>query len=379
MHDLMKKQYTRREFVRVCGKGMFSAFFLGAAVRVGLPLSLAEEENVLVNSLVTGEKEMRCVFIKRRNVKKSDAFYLMNTDEQGFELFLIDGGIDSGRCYDELLSLRSEILEKAGLAGEAKNGRYKLEITLLVSHFHADHVKELVSLILPARQYFTIRAAYLPAATCLPMDGTYNNNNIGEFKFRAKMIYALQTYHKQAQIIEVPFGEKMDIETRLGHIRLYGANEDWGTPENLKRVSELYYPTEAQMYDEVSTAVLNSNSMWMRAEYGGNSILFTGDTMKKREDDHDEGLERMIAYYGEEVRSNIVKFPHHGQSRNPACPLVKEYLLSKEGENCCILTGNKGSLEAGTVLSAMNVPWKDIERKNVVYSLRESGMTAIDV
>ena len=55
MHDLMKKQYTRREFVRVCGKGMFSAFFLGAAVRVGLPLSLAEEENVLVNSLVTGE------------------------------------------------------------------------------------------------------------------------------------------------------------------------------------------------------------------------------------------------------------------------------------------------------------------------------------
>lgn len=379
MRDLMKTKYSRREFIKVCGKGVFSAFFLGAAVRVGLPLSLAEGESVLVNSLVTGEKEMRCVFIKRMNVKKSDAFYLMNTDEKGFELFLIDGGTDTGRCYDELLSLRNEILTQAGLENELKNSRYKLELTLLISHFHGDHVKELFNMLLPAKQYFTVKAAYYPAKTCLPMDGTYNNSNIGDYKLRPKVISALNMYHKQAQHIEVPYGEKMDIETRLGQIRLYGASEDWGTAENLKRVAELYYPTEQQMYDEVSTAVLNSNSVWVRAEFGGNSILFTGDTMKKCEDAQDEGLERMIAYYGEELRSNIIKFPHHGQSRNPACPLVKEHLLSKTGEVCCILTGNKGALDAGTVLTQMNVPWQDIEKKNVVYSLRESGMAAIDV
>lgn len=379
MRDPMQKEYTRREFVKTCGKGIFSAFFLGAAVKCGLPLSLAEGGDIAVNTLVTGEKEMRCVFIKRQNVKKSDAFYLMNTDENGFELFLIDGGTDTGRCHEELLSLRSEILTQAGLADEIKNTRYKLELTLLISHFHGDHVKELFSNLLPDKKHFTVKAAYYPACTCLPMDGTYNNSNIGDFKFRPQVIQELNTYQKQAQQIEVPYGEKMDIETRLGHIRLYGASEDWGTEENLRRVAELYYPTESQMYEEVSTAVLNSNSMWVRAEYGGNSILFTGDTMKKREDDNDEGLERMIAYYGEELRSNIIKFPHHGQSRNPACPLVKEHLFSKEGENCCILTGNKGALDAGTILTQLNVPWKDIEKKNVVYSLRESGMAAIEV
>lgn len=374
-----QKMYTRRDFVRLCGKGVFSAFFLGAAVKIGLPLSLAEGEDVAVNSLVTGEKEMRCVFIKRQNVKKSDAFYLMNTDDKGFELFLIDGGTDTGRCYDELLALRNEILTQAGLADEVKNSRYKLELTLLISHFHGDHVKELFNILLPNNKYFTVKAAYYPACTCLPMDGTYNNGNIGDYKLRPKVISALNVYHRQAQHVEVPYGEKMDIETRLGHIRLYGASEDWGTAENVKRVSELYYPTEREMYEEVSTAVLNSNSMWVRAEFGGSSILFTGDTMKKREDADDEGLERMIACYGEELRSNIIKFPHHGQSRNPACPLVKEHLLSREGEVCCVLTGNKGALDAGTVLTQLNVPWKDIEKKNVVYSLRESGMTAIDV
>lgn len=379
MHDPMQKKFTRREFVKTCGKGIFSAFFLGAAVKVGLPLSLAEGGNKSVNSLVTGDKEMRCVFIKRRNVKKSDAFYLMNIDETGFELFLIDGGADTGRCQEELLALRSEILTQAGLADEINNTRYKLELTLLISHFHGDHVKELFSNLLPDNKHFTVRAAYYPACTCLPMDGTYNNSNIGDFKLRPKVIQALNTYHKQAQQIEVPFGEKMDVETKFGSLCLYGASEDWGTEENVQRVSALYYPTAQEMYEEVSTAVLNSNSMWVRAAFGGSSVLFTGDTMKKCADDHDEGLERMIAYYGEELRSNIIKFPHHGQSRNPACPLVKAHLLSQEGETCCILTGNKGVLEAGEVLTQLNVPWQDIEKKNVVYSLRESGMAAIDV
>lgn len=232
---------------------------------------------------------------------------------------------------------------------------------------------------MPASKYFTVKAAYYPACTCLPMDGTYNNDNIGDFKLRPKVISALNMYHKQAQQVEVPFGETVDITTRLGRIRLYGASEDWGMEENIKRVSSLYYPTEREMYEEVSTAVLNSNSMWVRAAFGGSSVLFTGDTMKKREDDNDEGLERMIAYYGEELRSNIIKFPHHGQSRNPACPLVKAHLLSREGENCCILTGNKGALEAGAVLSQLDVPWLDIEKKNVVYALRESGMERVDV
>lgn len=375
---LEQKQLTRRDFLRVAGKGVFSAFFLGAALKVGLPLSLADEETVLVNSLLTGEKEMRCVFIRRKNVNKSDAFYLLNVDEKGFELFLIDGGTDSGKCYDELRQLRKDILTLAGLEAEEANSRYKMELTLLISHFHGDHVKELFKNLLPASKYFTVKAAYYPACTCLPMDGTYNNANIGDFKLRPKVINALNTYHKSALQVEVPYGEKLDIQTRLGQIRLYGASEDWGTAENVRRCNELYYPTAHEMYEEISTAVLNSNSVWVRAEYGGNSILFTGDTMKKSETDHDEGLERMIAFYGDELRSNIIKFPHHGQSRNPACPIVKDYLFTQSGEHCCILTGNKGALHAGTVLTQLGVAWKDIERNNVVYSLRDSGMTCTE-
>lgn len=373
-NDLLNKQYTRRDFLRVTGKGLASAFFLGAALKVGLPLSLAEESEIMVNSLVTGDKEMRCVFIKRQNVSKSDAFYLMNTDEKGFELFLIDGGTDSGKCYDELCDLREEILRRAGLESEIANSRYKLEMTLLISHFHGDHVKELFKNVLPCSKYFSVKAAYYPACTALPMDGTYDNDNIGDYKLRPKVISALNIYHSSAVQREVAYGEKLKIDSRLGEIVLYGGSEDWGTPENVQRISELYYPTAIQMYDEVSTAVLNSNSMWVRAQFGDHSVLFTGDVMKKSESDHDEGLERMIAYYGEELRSNIIKFPHHGQSRNAACPLVKEHLLALEGETCCILTGNKGGLQAGTELSKLGVDWKDIERANVVYSLREDGM-----
>lgn len=378
MGDIMNKKYTRRDFVKVCGKGLFSAFFLGAAVRVGLPVSFAAEGDITVNSLVTGEKEMRCVFIKRRNVDKSDAFYLMNTDEAGFELFLIDGGTNTGRCTEELLMLRKEILARAGLEAQEDNERYKLELTLLISHFHADHVKELFSNLL-VNKYIAIKAAYYPVATALPQDGTYKNNNNGEFKWRPKVISALNTYHKAAPQIEVPYGQTIDLETRIGHIRLYGASEDWGTQENIKRCGELYYPTPTEMYEDISTAVLNSNSTWVRAEFGGHSVLFTGDTMKKVESADDEGLERMIAYYGEELRSNIVKFPHHGQSRKHACPQVREQLLAREGETCCILTGNRGPIDAGPVLTQLGVAWKDIERGNVVYSLRESGMEAVEV
>ena len=130
-----KHLMTRREFLKVTGKGLAAAIFAGSVARFEAPRAAAEGEIISVNSLVKGKKEMRVVFLERLSTKKSDAFYIACTDENGMELYLVDGGLATGKCMMELNNLRKEILKNAGLESESKNKNYKLDVHLLISSY----------------------------------------------------------------------------------------------------------------------------------------------------------------------------------------------------------------------------------------------------
>jgi len=371
----MNKEMSRRQFLCMSGKGLAALAFAGAALKFGLPLSVrADEEKISVNSLVSGENEMRVLFIERIDDAKSDAFYIMNTTPQGMELFLVDGGKSCGRCTQELKELREDILKRAGLESEINSSRYVLDITLLMSHFHGDHVNEIRSHIAPANNQLRVKAAYYPASTQLPQDGTYDNEKNDDIGRRESVLSALDTFQKGCEKHELPFGEKVELQTMLGSICLYASPADWGTGEYLEFMRTLHFAGNTfKVASGMGTEVLNGNCMWVRAEYAGHSVLFTGDTNKKYAMRKDEAYDLFIEKYGEELRSDIVKFPHHGRGRDAACQRTRDSLLTQNGESACILSGVDGPELAGKKLTKLNVPWYDLNSASVLYTIKESG------
>lgn len=375
MGNMMDKTLTRRQFMALSGKGLASLAFLGSSAVFAAPKAQAESEIISVNTLVTGAPEMRCVFLERASSKKSDAFYIVNTDESGMEVLLIDGGLATGKALLELVGLRKEILTRAGLQSEAKNGNYKLDITLLISHFHSDHVRELINGVLTSK-FLRVTAAYMPQATALDTSGRYDNSINSDLDNRPGVLSALKNRHADAEIHEVGWGDVMVVPMSVGELTLYASPVDWGTPEYAERAEKIYYSGDpAKRYSDMPMAVLNANCLWMRFAYGGHSILFTGDVMKKTEGSNNESLDLFIEQYGEALRSDIVKFPHHGLSRSAACRPVRDHLLTKDEAAACILTGSDASEKVGTLLSAMGVKWYDLESGSVIYTLTEDAVT----
>lgn len=375
---MIKQPITRRQFLKLTGKGLAAALFAGSAARITLPEARAENEIISVNSLVKGPKEMRVVFLERLSTKKSDAFYIACTDENGMELYLVDGGLATGKCSLELNSLRKEILKQAGLESEAKNKNYKLDIHLLISHFHSDHVRELSNGLI-SHKYMRILSAYYPAPTVLDQSGVYDNDNNSDISDRAGVLSALKRSWPDAPQHEIGFGDTYIVDTNIGELKLFASDMDWGTPENVKYTEDVYYPTDlATRRSDMPIAVVNCNCLWMRFAFAGHSVLFTGDTMKKKETVFDEPLDRFIAYYGDEaLRSDVVKYPHHGLSRNPAALPIKQHLITDHELACCILTGNKAGEKAGAALDLVGVKWYDIDGGTVIYSLTEDGLSKI--
>ncbi|MBR6787966.1 MAG: hypothetical protein IKM26_08610 [Clostridia bacterium] len=369
---------TRRQFLKLTGKGLAAAVFAGSLAQVSLPKAAAENEIISVNSLVKGPKEMRVVFLERLSDKKSDAFYITCTDENGMELYLVDGGLATGKCMMELNNLRKEILKKAGLESENKNKNYKLDVHLLISHFHSDHVRELSNGLI-SHKYMRMLSAYYPAPTVLDQSGVYDNSKNSDIDDRAGVLSTLNRCWPDAEQHEIGFGDTYIVDTNIGELKLFASDMDWGTPENAKYTEEVYYPTDlAARRSDMPVAVVNCNCLWMRFAFAGHSVLFTGDTMKKKTDVHDEPLDRFIAYYGgEALKSDIIKYPHHGLSRNPAARPIKDHLITDHDMACCILTGHKAGKSAGAALDNAGVKWYDIDSGSVVYTLTEDGISKI--
>ena len=373
---MRKDHFTRREFLCLTGKGLVSLAFAGAALTFGVSAALAADSKKSVNALVSGENEMRLVFLRRISASKSDAFFILNTTPEGLEVFLIDGGTSNKHCRDELLKLRSEILTRAGLADEIPKSDYTLHLSVIISHFHGDHVNDLMTNIAPAAPKLRLNALYYPAATQLPRDGTYNNDANDDLMKRYKVLSAVNTYHrKYCPQHEVPFGETMDVPSTLGKIRLYASPVDWGEGEYLKWMQDYHFALKPQnIYGGMGTEVLNGNCLWARMEYAGHSVLFTGDTNKKFADRTDEAYDLFIQQYGEELRSDLIKFPHHGRGRDAAAQPTRDHLLTDDPLAACILSGVDGPELAGAALSQIGVQWYDLNTTDVVYVIKETGL-----
>lgn len=372
---MMKEKFTRREFLCLSGKGLVSLAFAGAALKFGLPGALASGK-LSVNALVTGENEMRVVFLKRIDENKSDAFYIMSTTKDGMEIILIDGGRANRHCRNELLDLRREILTRAGLADEIEKSTYLLHVTAIISHFHGDHVNELMENIVPYSHKIRLDALYYPAATALPRKGEFNNNANDDIMKRYKLLESVKIqYARYCEKHEIPFGETLDVPTKLGQLRLYASPVDWGEGEYLQWMHDYHFALKPQnIYGGMGTEVLNGNCLWARMAYAGHSILFTGDTNKKFADRTDEAYDLFIRKYGEELRSDIVKFPHHGRGRDAAAQPTKDYLMTDDPMAACILSGVDGPELAGAALTPLNVKWYDLNTSDVVYVIDENGL-----
>mgnify|MGYP001202557294 CR=1 FL=1 len=351
-----------RKFVAVAlGFGVFSAFPCAA---------------MYVNDYRSPSPYIEVSFLKQPDsVDKTDAAMIVSYGAEGTEVFLIDGGTASGTALAALNNLRSDLLEKLGKADQVRNKDYRLRITCLVTHCHPDHVDELISMVLPNAR-FAVQAIYLPHATGLTTDGTFDNALNCDVNQRVKLLSSLKMHHPEATCHELAFGTVMDVPFESGNMRLYAPSTDWGVGKPLQYLIDTYYSGdgEAKRVSGVPTAVNNANSMWIRLEYQGKSFLFPGDVMKKK---HlaDEPFDRMIDRYGAgELRSDVVKYPHHGILRNPAAPRLVKDLLKGGADDCVIVTSRSAAGQAGVVLSEMGVLWRDASRKTVVFHVDEEGI-----
>ncbi len=342
-------------------------------VLVLLPLGvMAEEAPVYINTLFTGGSHIEARFLNTKNNAKTDATVLLDYGEEELEVILIDGGLANGRCYQEVLEIRKALLDEAGLSDQYKNKNYKLRLTLMVTHCHKDHVAELYTNLLSSGM-LEIKALYLPPATQMPVDGTYDDSANGDHMHRPRLLDAMARYAPDAPICCPDFGETIEVPLACGKATIYAPLQDYGTPEGLEYVRSVYYEgkTEAKMHDDVPVAVVNANSMWIRIELGESSMLFTGDIMKKKDGRTDEPFDNMIAAYGEALRSDIVKYPHHGISRNPAAEPLSKYLLE---ENGMVVLTTKGARDAsGARLAALGTPFVTTEDGSYTFILDAAG------
>ena len=87
----------------------------------------------------------------------------------------------------------------------------------------------------------------------------------------------------------------------------------------------------------------------------------------------DKSYDLFIEKYGEELRSDIVKFPHHGRGRDAACQRTRDSLLKQNGESACILSGVDGPELAGKKLTKLGVSWYDLNSGSILYTVKENG------
>lgn len=340
-----------------------------------LPLAAIAEENdaiVYVNDLVKGNNEIEIRFLSTKNNAKTDATVLLCKGTDGLSVVVVDGGIANARCYGELVNLRKDLLKEYGLEKEQRNPQYKLRISLVVTHCHKDHVAELYTNILPAKM-LAVEALYLPEKSTLPIDNTYDDTSNGDYGHRGKLLEAMAQYAGSTPVHIIGFRQTTEVPLAAGSMKLYGAESDFGTPDGLRYIQDTYYSglPLAQIRSDIPTAVINSNSIWVRFTIGTTSALFTGDTMKKKSFLHNESFDRMIAFYGEELRSDIIKYPHHGISRNPAAVPLTDFLFQPNG--IVVLTTAKARTNAGAELLVLRTPFVTTEDGDYTFVMTETG------
>ncbi len=309
---------------------------------------LDENENIELSDTVYVNKFMPEndnleLYVAGCEVKKQDGFVFSYNGE----IFVHDGGhktTGEDSVYTYLMKLRSSLLPD-GVSENDEN--YKLRITVILSHFHTDHMNTYIHDIIPSpfieisKVYLTEQSVFEKTELYNICDPNYYSDGVVETKGRLRFLSLLEEYSPETQLVYVPFGETMQIKSKDGKVvfDLFAPSEDWGTPERAQHLIDIYYDSGKSQYTaaDFPKAVVNSNSMWLKVTYGDRTMLFTADVMKRAENAYspdspnyaDEPFDVMLSYYaekcGEDVfDTDIVKFPHHGQVRAEASKGVFE-------------------------------------------------------
>ena len=317
-----------------------------------------------INDLIVSSPRLECTFLDNATNARSDATILVSYGEQGARVVVVDGGLPTSRCYSALLALRKQWLSSLGDKADAD---MKLHVTLIVTHCHTDHIDELSTNVIPSKR-FQIDALYLPQESALESTGAYTRARNGDVARRPQLLSAMARYAPDAPVYVLPFGGKASLALPSGQIDLYAPLTDMGTAEGQAYINSVYYPDDLQKRDQDGPlAVINSNSLWVHATLNGRGILLTGDMMKKKERD-DEPFDRMIDAYGALVRSDVVKYPHHGISRLPAAPRVVRDLLKENGT--VILSAPGAREKTGPALDALGARYATTEDGPITFVIK---------
>lgn len=338
-------------------------------------LRAKSERYTAVNAFGKGEPQVSLSFLEHPAKEKSDGFILTARTEKELSVWLSDGGFATGESLKQILDLRRQLLAAGGLAAEENNPKYKLEVTYLVSHFHIDHMNEGIYHILP-NPFIRVKRVYYPHISVYAQDTNHNENCNGDKGIRTRFMLSQKAYQPLAEMIELPFNDCRTLSFGEGSITLMMPDCDWGLPENRKLIWRFYdydHKTEEKRRDAMPVQVVNSNCVLARIEYAGRSMLLTGDAMKKSFEYDDEPFDRLVQQYGDKVRADIVKYPHHGQARDPAWKVIRDHMLIPGPDAMVVLTGNDGYNQGGKYLTENNVPWMDIREKTLTFTITGDG------
>lgn len=264
-----------------------------------------------INTLAPMDEERITVFFKKYPGSKSDGFVVVDSGK----VFVIDiGKKDDTELIQFLAALRENWLGERRLSdGDAA----KLELTLIISHSHSDHIGALPHLISDER--FCITDIYAPQRPYLSLDVPGALPPLVENEDRLESICKdlAQKGHTAKGITRIPFGRGCTIPSGSADcvLKIYPAHIDWSEDRSCDQEGfRFLLANNPATYQDIpilgyANGILNGNSLWIKVIKGEKSVLITGDQR-----DCDEMLGAMIRYYGEnEFACDVLKIPHHGQ------------------------------------------------------------------
>lgn len=277
------------------------------------------------------------LYCKKVGEKKSDGFALI---ENG-QIYVIDAGRgDDKEMHRFLLELRAKWLSLQEDDSLLENDNAKLEISIIVSHPHADHIAAFKHIVPDFR--FCITTIFAPMRSYLSLNVPGALEKLTAFEDRLELYEKmLPVYlHSCSAITRLPYGEKFTFTLPESKtvLDLYPSQFDWSEDrpseaEGIRFLKKYLSPTYKNDPEHgYSNGAANGNSLWVKITKGESVVLITGDQR-----DSDEMLGSMIRYYGEDqFRCDVLKLPHHGEKN------YSPYLLSVSQPKSMIITCSEG-------------------------------------
>lgn len=318
------------------------------------------ESYIRVNDFAPRDGKLT-LYCKKVGTKKSDGFAIVENDL----VYVIDAGRgDDREMHLFLLELREKWLANQTDATLLEDENARLEIHLIVSHPHADHIAALKRIIPDFR--FCIVSVLAPQRAYLSLDVPGALEKLTAFEDRLALYeQMLPVYlHTCRKITRLPYGEKhiLPLPDSSTTLTLYPSQFDWSEDrpsesEGIRFLKKYVSPTYQDDPEHgYSNGAANGNSLWVKITKGDSVALITGDQRAS-----DEMLGSMIRYYGEkEFRCQVLKLPHHGEKN------CSPYLLSIADPKITVITCAEGydTPEAQDIC----------ERISDVYYLRDGNL-----